>query len=229
MKSFTTVLLLLAVLTTFGQQPRELFAQGNEKYRQQQYEEAIETYHQITEQGLENASLYYNLGNAYFKSDQLAQAILYYEKAVRLAPHDDEIQQNLKIARQGTIDKFETMPRPIVQATYLALLTALSPSGWATAGLVAMLLFISGSFLYLFSGMRRPGFTLGLVGLLAGLLCLSLAYLHQNYQRQNQPAVVMAPSSYVKSGPGQKAEDVFILHGRNQSKSDRSLPRLAKN
>ena len=172
----------------------------------------MEKYQEISEQGYESTALYYNMGNAYFKSNQLAKAILYYERALQISPYDDDVKQNLKIAKEGTIDRFETVPHPLVRTAYVSILTALTPDNWAIVSVVCVLLLLAGTFMYLFTSFRRPGFVLGVAALLLGVLSISFAFGHQSYLQQNRPAVITATSSYVKSGPSDKAEDVFILH-----------------
>lgn len=212
MKKLAVILFVL--LTTFGysQNMSQAFEEGNKLYQDKEYRKALEKYQEISEQGYESTALYFNMGNAYFKSSQLAKAILYYERAQQLSPYDDDVKQNLKIAKEGTVDRFETVPQPLVRSAYLSILTALPPAGWAVVAITSLFLLLGGVFMYLFTSIRRPGFVLAVTGLLIGALSISLAYGHQGYLQKNRPAVITATSSYVKSGPSEKAEDVFILH-----------------
>lgn len=212
MKNLVVLLLALFSFSGFSQDLRETFEKGNELYSQEKYVEAIEVYRQIADGGYENAALYYNMANSYYKSGELAKAILYYERAARLSPHDDDIRQNLELARNATIDRFEQMPEPLIKTAWQGLFKALSPGSWSVLSLILFSLLLLGTFLYLFSDRRRLGFALGLPALILGMLSLWLGYVHLNHYRQNRPAIVTATSSYVKSGPGEKAEDVFILH-----------------
>lgn len=210
-----TLILLSALLfgaNLWSQNFQDSFEEGNELYRAEEYNEAIDAYRQILEAGYENAALYYNFGNAYFKTNQVGRAILNYERAARLAPHDDEIQQNLEIARQATIDEFAEIPKPIMRAAYLSVLRAFQPDTWAIIALSGFGILLIGAFIYFFTSIQRRGFVVASVGIVVGVLSLFLAYGHQNYLEENTPAIVMATSSYVKSGPGERAEDVFILH-----------------
>lgn len=212
MKKLATILLLLSGFFGYSQNSGQTFAEANKLYEAKEYRAALDKYREVLDVGYESAPLYYNMGNAYFKSNQLAQAILYYERARQLAPYDDDIRQNLEIAKQSTIDRFETIPQPIMRTAYLAILKALSPGGWAVVAITGFVVLLAGTFMYLFTARRRPGFALGTAGLIIGTLSLTLAYGHKNYLRNNRPAVITATSSYIKSGPSEKAEDVFILH-----------------
>ncbi len=188
------------------------FEKANAAYKAEKYLEALEHYQAIRKQGYESVALYFNMGNAYYKLGQTAPAILNYERAAQLDPYDEDVQQNLKIAQQGVIDRFETMPKPLVRTAYLGLLQLLSPDAWALSALLFLGLMAVGLALYLFSAWRRPGFILGFFGLLLGVIALSLAYAHDSYNRHHKPAIVMVPSSYVKTAPSPSAEDAFILH-----------------
>ena len=205
-------LFLLLGSQAFGQGITAQFEQANKLYQQEKFEEAADSYQEIVNSGYEGANLYYNLGNCYFKMDQLALSILHYRRAELLDPYDDEIRHNLELARKAAIDDFETMPLPLFRAAYLNLLLLFSADNWAKLGIGGLGLLILGTFFYLFTSFRRGGFVIGITGLLSAVLFLSLAIGNQGYQKKNVPAIVMTPSSYAKSGPGEKAEDVFILH-----------------
>lgn len=212
MKKIALLALWICTLTALGQNPEELFEEANALYLEEQYRPALNKYQEIVDQGLENTALYYNMGNAYFKSNQLAESILYYQRALKLSPYDDDVRQNLKIARKTTIDRFEEVPKPLVRTAYLALMQALTPGNWGISTLILFLILLVGLGLYLFTSFRRPGFSLAAIALVLGILSFSLAHAHKNHLQNNRPAVIMATSSYVKSGPSEKAEDVFILH-----------------
>lgn len=84
--------------------PSKLFYKGNSLYEAREYEKAIEEYHKIIDEGLESGPLYYNLGNAYFKTGKTGYAILYYKKALRLMPADSDLKSNLSYAQSLTED-----------------------------------------------------------------------------------------------------------------------------
>ncbi len=92
---------------SFAQDFSQLFQSGNELYSQGNYKGAIEQYEKIVQLPFVNEGVYYNLANASFKDNQLGRAILYYEKAARLAPRDREISENLNFARMRIADKVE--------------------------------------------------------------------------------------------------------------------------
>lgn len=211
------LLLALALLCSFWAKSQTnaqaLFEQGNSAYQTDSFEVALNHYLQIPQQlGQHNAALHYNLGNTYYKLGNLGKAILYYQRALQLKPGDEETLQNLAIAQEKTVDKFEELPQTLVRSAYMGLLTLLSPNGWAVASLVAFALLLLGLGFYFFSRYGRAGFVTAAAGLGLGLMALFLAYGHQRYQQNNKKAVVLSASAYVKSGPASGAEDVLILH-----------------
>src|SRR5690606_5719538 len=74
------------------------------------YQEAINSFKEVLDAGYVSASLYYNIGNAYYKLDDIPSALLYYEKALRLAPGDEDIRFNIQLASLKTVDKIEDIP-----------------------------------------------------------------------------------------------------------------------
>lgn len=84
---------------SLNQQAGTLFAQGNSYYAEEKFDQAIVAYEQELSLGRESGPLYYNLGNAYFKSGQLGRSILNYLRAERLIPADADLKANLNYAR----------------------------------------------------------------------------------------------------------------------------------
>ena len=80
-------------------EPYKLFYAANQNYEKREYEKAAKDYAAIIEMGLESGSLCYNLGNSFLKLGKLGYAILCYEKAKRIIPHDSDLDSNLTYAR----------------------------------------------------------------------------------------------------------------------------------
>jgi tetratricopeptide (TPR) repeat protein len=189
-----------------------LFKEANSAYQSEEYLVAISLYDSILKSDKESMALHYNLGNAYFQEGNIGYSILHYEKALRLKPQDEEILHNLDIARQKTVDRFEEVPENLFQTSRLAIIRLLSPDNWARLALFSLLLASLGFGGYLFSSYLRIGFITILTGLSIGLLSVILAWSHQNYLKNNQEIILLKDSSYIKSGPSENADDVFILH-----------------
>lgn len=191
---------------------KELFSEANRAYQEENYLKAIRLYDSIYQAGQQNSALHFNMGNAYFQEGNIGRSILHYEKALKLKPQDDEILHNLEIARQKTVDRFEEVPENLFQASRLAIISLLSPDSWAALALIAFLLATIGFAAYLYSNYLRVSFIAIVAGLSIGLLSIILAWSHQSYLNNNQGIILLEDSSYVKSGPSESADDVFILH-----------------
>ncbi len=89
----------------------EFYQEGNRQYQEGEFEGALASYLRLVEAGFESGEVYYNIGNTYFKLGDVAQSILYYERARRLLPGDADIQANLELARSLTVDEIEPLPR----------------------------------------------------------------------------------------------------------------------
>ncbi len=110
------LIIIFSLLLTFYQpvcaaDPAELFSQAGRKYEEKDFAGALEIYRQITGQGMENGKIYYNMGNAYFKSGELGKAILAYEQALKYLPRDEDIKTNLEFARLISVEKEDTEKR----------------------------------------------------------------------------------------------------------------------
>jgi len=90
----------MSVSTVASPATDSLFSAGNKAFENKNFETAIANYLVILDQDIESAALYYNLGNAYFKSGDIGRAVLNYRRALRLAPSDEDIVNNLEFVRQ---------------------------------------------------------------------------------------------------------------------------------
>ena len=217
MRAILLVCFIIGAVTQglFAQNPEGLFKLGNQHYQEQRYEEAIAAYEQITVQEYESAALYYNLGNAYYKTGRLASCLLNYERALRLAPGDEDIRYNLDLARQATVDQIEALPQPLLSVYWKRFSGSLSPDNWGLLSLVFLFAGLLAMAVYFYAnraGIKKFLFFSALNLLIFGIFSLILA-LQQFRQEQNvQEAIVFEANAYVKSAPNENGEDAFILH-----------------
>jgi tetratricopeptide (TPR) repeat protein len=207
--------LAMTAHSAFSQQPDALKASADSAFIASDFERAAETYELALAQGFVSAEMHYNLGNAYFKSGQVARSILNYERAHRLAPQDEDIAFNLKLARLSTKDRIETMPELFFITWWNALLQALPMDGWAWSAVVSLMLVLVGLSIFRFSasvGLRQAMFY---TALLVGLWGVFSGYAAQRQYRRmmdDDRAVVMRPTVNVKSAPEQTGKDLFAVH-----------------
>ena len=118
MKKILFLLLFISSLAN-GQSVEELFSTANTFYKQGNLEMAIENYLEIDKQEEVSSELYYNLGNCYYKLNNVAETIYYYEKALKLNPLNEDARNNLVFAKRLTIDSIKELPKSILQKIIL--------------------------------------------------------------------------------------------------------------
>jgi len=215
--ALTAVLFLIIFISSISHASEidNLMKQGNGYYQDKQYDKAIDTYQQIIHLGYEGTSLYYNLGNAYYREGKIGLAILYYEKAHRLTPDDDDVNHNLIIANTKTVDKIDTLPQFFLFNWWESLLAMFSLTGWTTLAYVFYLLLLISVGFYFFAKrptMQRYSFFSGMIS--AFLLIITAVFLLVNLNRQLniKNAIVIQPTASVKLSPDPTSNDAFIIH-----------------
>jgi tetratricopeptide (TPR) repeat protein len=192
-----------------------LFEEGNALYNNGNYAAAIEKYLKIVDNGVHSAALYYNLGNAYYKSNQIAPSIYYYEKALQLDPNDADVQNNLLFAQNMTIDAMETLPQTGIAKLFENTINRLSYNHWATLSVIFMMFFATGFLVYYFSvyqNKKRLFFIMSLSFLLITVLSVVFAYHQYNVKKKEHPAIIFAKETSIKGEPNYRGEEVFLLH-----------------
>jgi tetratricopeptide (TPR) repeat protein len=190
------------------------FQNGNAAYERGDFESAEKSYAVAESRGASDARLYYNRANALYRLNRLGPAILYYEKARKLAPTDADILHNLNFARARVADKIPEPAANLLTQTLWRLHTSYS----AHAGLwIAFGLFAAG-FLALAVGLFQSTtgrLATALVAALAftSLLLFSPSLLYKLRQQESAVrAVVLQPVAEVYSGPGESYELLFRAH-----------------
>lgn len=195
--------------------PTDAMAVGNQRYEAGDYAQAVEIYEAIIDAGVEDSTLYYNLGNAYFKQDDLGGAVLNYRRAYRLDPRDSDINRNLRLARSQTQDKLDATDDG--SATNFIEIV----EGWLTireASVLALTLWLLLCALAVVAILSPKARKVSLWGvfvvgvlLLIGLISISNRLYNDYYY---PGAVVIAENVDVMSGPGGADQYVveFELH-----------------
>ena len=210
--SAAPVVLLLLLLSVSASAVTK--AEADSAYVRGEYQQAIKDYEALLKQGA-SADLYYNLGNAYYRTENITRAVLNYERALLLSPSDRDIRFNLQMARSKTIDKIIPEQEMFFVTWYHSLISLASVDGWARTALISLALAIILALVYLFSNpiwLRKVGF-FGAFLMVAVFLCSNL-FAHQQKQQllHRKGAIVIAPAVTVKSTPAQNGTDLFILH-----------------
>ena len=189
-------------------------ADGDNEYSRGNYQQAIRDYEELLKQ-TKSADLYYNLGNAYYRTDNITQAVLAYERALLLSPGDDDIRFNLQMARSKTIDKITPRSEMFFVTWYRALVNITSVDGWADIALLSMVLALILALVYLFASrmlFRKIGFFGGVAMLTLFLLCNLFAWHQHAILTERTGAIIVSSSATLKATPTQQAKDNGVLH-----------------
>lgn len=191
------------------------FSEGNDHYAAGEYAEAVEAYEAVSASGYESARLYYNLGNAYYRTGRLGPAILNYERALRLDPNDPDIRHNLEFAQLQTVDRINAVPEMFLTKAWRACRNVASSDTWAYCGVGLFIFALAAMAVYIFTKplwLRKTGFSLSVIALVFTALTLTFSYQQKSEAESAEYAIVFAPTATVKSTPDGSGTDLFILH-----------------
>ena len=191
------------------------FEDGNAAYDEGNYEQAMTFYNSIVEAGMESATLYYNMGNTYYKMKDYPHAILYYEKALKLDPSDEDTRVNLEIANLAVVDKITPIPQSFLARWWSAIRSSFSADGWAWLSVASFALLLICLFAFLMArrtGLRKVGFFVGLVALLCLTFSVLFAVESQRALSHHDQAIVMTPTVTAMSSPSDQSVGLFVLH-----------------
>ena len=193
-----------------------LWDAGVAAYSDGRYYEAAVIWQAVAESGKESPVLFYNIGNAFFKQSNYPQAIINYERALKLDPSYSDARFNLEYANGFVQDKIEPVPEFILKSIARKLCYVLGSDAWAVLFLVFLAAALAMAVMFLLSssvGRRRTGFYCGIVFLLLSLASLGFSLWQRSDYMDSDDAIVTAPVSAVKSSPGDgSAKDLFVIH-----------------
>jgi tetratricopeptide (TPR) repeat protein len=215
MKYFIGLMMVLLSLTSTAQDFSSKLLKAQDLYARSQYDSAALIYQSIIDGGYQSPELYYNLGNSYFKLDEIPSAILYFEKAARLNPNDENIQHNLQLCNSMIPDRIDQLPQLFFIRWYVSLYNYFPIDTWASIIIVLMGIFSVFFLIFLLSErilLKKLGFWSAVLFLLLTMFSLFLTYQKYSSFKQHNDAIIFTPSITVKSSPTQNSVDLFVLH-----------------
>ena len=224
-KIYFSLLFVFASVLAYGQETSK--AQADSAYINNDYANAVYLYEDILANQGESADIYYNLGNSYYKMDNIAKAILNYEKALMLNPGNGDIRFNLELAQSKTVDKVTPMSEVFLVTWMKSLTNTMSEQGWSKLAIASFILTLLGLVLYFFSkkiAMKKIGFISALCLMLVCILANVFASSQKSKAQSHSSAIIMEPSVTVKSTPNEGGTELFILHeGRKVMIKDNTM------
>ena len=190
-------------------------AMADSAYAESDYATAIHIYEQLIAEHGESAAVYYNLGGAYYRTDEIARVILNYERALLFNPSDDDIKFNLELARAKAVDKNALVTELFLVRWYDNFCSIMSADSWSKVSILCFIILISCLTLFIFSKKSKTKKIIFIFALLS-LLCSVMAGVIASNQtaklRDRRSAIIMEPSVTVRSTPSITGTELFILH-----------------
>jgi tetratricopeptide (TPR) repeat protein len=208
-----TILAILFTATVFAQ--ADLLQKANELYTKEQFKQSIDVYNQILMTNMESPEVYFNLGNAYYKTGQYTLAILNYERAKLLAPDDEDINFNLQVANQKVVDSIQELPGIFIVRWWNSLVNSQTTDSWAILSIISFVVFLTMLGFYFFartSEVKRITFWSGCFLIVFAVFSWSFAARQKSRLVNHSEAIVMQPTVTVKSSPSEKGTNLFVVH-----------------
>lgn len=212
---YSIIALCLPALSFAADSAEILFKAGNAYYAKANYKDALASYQKIVDDGNQSAALYFNMGNASYKNGDNTSAIFYYEKAHKLSPGDEDINFNIRFANLKTTDKIEEAPEFFLAKWWRSFFLALSLSALSVLSILLILIASGILTVYFFSYsvvIKKTAFYAAIVIFALGIFTIFIAGMQSSYFNSNRQAIIFSGSVTVKSGPADKAGNLFVLH-----------------
>jgi len=210
-----TCILIIYAAPGAAQHREHLFDQGNQLFQKGEYSKALQKYNEILQMQYESSELYYNMGNCYYKLGQPPRAILFYERALRLNPHDEDIRFNLQVANLSAVDRIQAIPELFYVQYFKQFRSYFSLHSLTLISLLSYFLLTGLISLWLLTrstGARRILKIFTLIILIVTILSSSLFISKILLARQDIEAIIMSPAVIVRSAPGSDATEIFTIH-----------------
>ena len=212
---FFITILFISSIELKATNTKALLDSANSYYSSAYYEKAINAYDSILKSGFESSEVYFNLGNAYFKSNKITSAILNYERAKLLAPEDEDIQFNLEMANKYITDKIEALPEFFLTKWVRSIISTFDSDTWAYISFFAFLSFLILILIYLFIRiviLKKISFFLALLVLILSIKSYVFSSILKSDITECNMALILTPTVNIKSSPDEKGTDIFVLH-----------------
>lgn len=214
LKYYIQVIIIGLSLSSFSQND-SIFKKANDAYADANYEEAKRLYLNIVKDGQSSSELYFNLGNTYYKLENIPQSIFYYEKALKLNPKDEAILNNLSFAERMRLDQFQEVPESEVDKGIEGFIKLLSVDAWSVLG-IAFLIIASISFaIFLFYRkpfIKRLSFGLSILFILIAVGSFTIAQTQLNTINNSVFAIIFEKEKALLEEPNPKSNVLFDLH-----------------
>jgi tetratricopeptide (TPR) repeat protein len=216
MKSVCYFLFLLFFsVITLANEKDSVLIRAQEYYALGEFSKAIEQYKSLSEISWISADLYYNIGNSYFRNNDIKSAILYYERARRLSPNNEAINENLALARSLIFDRVEALPEPFFMKMSSTVRDLFSARTWAALSISTFIAALMFTLIFLFLRkiqIRKLAFGLSICCIVLSMTTFCLSYFQKKNVERTDEAIVFVPSVILKSSPTDSGNNLIVIH-----------------
>lgn len=192
-----------------------LLEKAEKAYDSKNYRQAIESYEKLIKEGYTSYQLYFNLGNAYYRNNELGRAIYYYELARKAEPNDEDVRINLGIAAAKTIDKIDSKENFFISAVKTNILSSFTTSAWAWLTIISITVACVLFFFFIDSDnllVKRICFLFSALFLISFFVTYFLGYSAVQARYENKFAIILAKEIHIMNEPTAMAKSKFTLH-----------------
>ncbi len=192
----------------------QIFAEANAAYEAGDFAASLALYDSVATE-FSSFELWYNAGNAAFRTGELGRSILYYERARRINPTDDDLQVNLTIANERVADRIAELPSLGVENLWTVLTASARLQLWSLLAIAFQVVgfgFLAGWLFATKTAFKRSFFALGVAGVLIGFTAYGMANATMKRIEANTEAIILAPLVEVKNSPSADENNAFVLH-----------------
>ena len=210
----------------------QAFDQGNRHYAVGNYEAAVQAYEQAISEGYVSAALFHNLGNAYYRQDELGEAVLSYERARRISPGDSQVLHNIALTRERTVDRFTRLPVPYWQQAWRFVVRHVGAWGLFALGIVFWFVAAATLIRRILHGSNAPWLRRTMAAsLLSGVVFLGSAYAASFDRQLGRQGVVVSDRVDLRTAPSDSSALELEVHegvmvDLLEARSDWALVRL---
>lgn len=187
---------------------------ADDAYKKGNYQQAIREYETLLKKG-PSTEIYYNLGNSYYRMDNITRAVLNYERALLLSPGDADVRFNLQMARSKTIDKIAPKSEMFFVTWYKSLVNLIGVDAWARIAIFCMSAALLLVLCYLFAKrlqLRKLGFYGAIFFMVVFIFSNVFAYEQKLILTRRVGAVIVSPSVLLRKTPVLNDEQGVIVH-----------------
>lgn len=194
------------------------FETGVELFNDKEYAEALDKFLLLENEGIYNADLMVNIGNCYFRMEELGNALVYYKKALKLDPTNEKAKRNLRYGKSLTVDAQSPMENDFISRFIRTIFDSFSIKFLAVISIILFILIIA--FInYLILKYRGREKTVQYFVLVILIVCFVFSFslgIKKWYDFNNHfEGVLITESAIGFSGPGADFTRVFTIHEGN--------------